>query len=119
MTVIVKEIENQRWVCRTHLFQFIEAPLKVQSRIQKRSMHFRQSLATNTCFFVIQRKNWGPAFFARRTSTPLSPEAPLTMIRILRPTSLLLLGAALAACTDTPDSVTGPLRSSGARSEER
>ena len=36
------------------------------------------------------------------------------MIRILRPTSLLLLGAALAACTDAPDSVTGLPRSTGA-----
>src|SRR5687768_9430869 len=32
------------------------------------------------------------------------------MLRILRPTHLLLLGAALAACTDSPDRITGPSR---------
>ena len=36
------------------------------------------------------------------------------MIRILRPTSLMLLAAALAACTDTPDTISGPPRSNGA-----
>jgi len=36
------------------------------------------------------------------------------MIKVLRPTSLLLLGAALAACTDAPESITGPSRSPGA-----
>ena len=35
------------------------------------------------------------------------------MIRILRPTSLLLLGAALAACSDKPDPITAPSRSAG------
>ena len=32
------------------------------------------------------------------------------MFRILRPTSLLLIGAALAACTDAPEPLTGPPR---------
>ena len=36
------------------------------------------------------------------------------MIRILRPTSLLFVAAALAACGDAPDPVTGPLQSTGA-----
>ena len=36
------------------------------------------------------------------------------MIRILRPSFLLLLGAALAACTDAPDQITGPSRAPGA-----
>ena len=36
------------------------------------------------------------------------------MIRILRPSFLLLIGAALAACTDAPDQITGPSRAPGA-----
>ncbi len=36
------------------------------------------------------------------------------MIRILRPTFLLLLGAALAACSDSSDPIAGPSRSTGA-----
>lgn len=36
------------------------------------------------------------------------------MIRIPRLTSLLLLGAALAACSDSPDRISGPPRSTGA-----
>jgi hypothetical protein len=36
------------------------------------------------------------------------------MIRVLRPASLLLLAAVFAACTDSPETITGPLQSSGA-----
>jgi hypothetical protein len=36
------------------------------------------------------------------------------MNRILRPTSLLLLGVAIAACSDSPNPITGPARSPGA-----
>ena len=36
------------------------------------------------------------------------------MLSVLRPTTLLLLGAALAACSDAPDTISGPARASQA-----
>src|SRR4051794_2735308 len=71
---------------------------------------------TTACVSVGTPHIGGPAAPLPLRATPhnrSSPEARLIMSSVLRPTALLLLGAALAACSDVPQSVTGPSRSAG------